>query len=406
MIALPTQCENCGKLIETKHGLGRPPRPNLCWCRYCVRVLRNTVIENHSPTATQLLNPPTAKVESSGRFDQSLKLSDACAAPGNRTQTRQANTGLALAPKHDVQGRPAHSQVTNPLKVDRRQFQISQLQQRILEDVQLFDEFIDFRRDTRDRCTIEQVEGDQTSGWPGMAKSALNLDGFDFAWQCRFNIRSKLKKKFLQKKPIAKTLATLTVQHLIADSGDETAPINEESSAEQAASEQIEGALPAGSTPPVTKAVDRDQVQALLDQYSKPDPHSHDLVVLTSVDGFTADANELVLEDRIASWRSQWGVSLLLFDPIRFQVHFDPTDIEAYSIEDLFREHSRAKQFELVIKWFEQQLPLSQSAGSLEISQELGFDEETVRLALRVVAKKHAMKLYLTPEYGLVISDH
>jgi hypothetical protein len=163
---------------------------------------------------------------------------------------------------------------------------------------------------------------------------------------------------------------------------------------------------PAGDSPLDQRSVEK--LLAELDQAKKNDDKaksaaSHRYHIVVSATGFHEDAWKFIEEPDI-SWRSE-DRSILIHDPLSQRTSFTKCDRWAYSLEGFFRTHAIDEQFQEVMSWLEQQLPLRQSVSVRALAERTGFSQKVVESAIRIFARRHQLATLESEEFGFCLED-
>lgn len=146
---------------------------------------------------------------------------------------------------------------------------------------------------------------------------------------------------------------------------------------------------------------DLDQTRKVEDKAKSAAGHRYHIVV--SATGFDEDAWKF-MEDPGIGWRME-GRSILIHDPESLRTSFTKSDRWAYSLVGFFRTPAIDEQFQEVMSWLEEQLPLRQSVSVRVLAEKTGFSPKVVESAMRIFARRHQLATLESEKFGFCLED-
>ena len=344
VIGFPKSCAQCDYTVETRHGIGEI-RDGQIICRKCVKLEQS----NARPTDVHLggksvWNKQAAKMAIHSSPDQ-----------------MDGDIGESLNTITNQSSKPQFSRDLIKRALEFRK--------RTWEDLVQFNAIHDFRTGKVLSCTIRPSFNTQVSQFDRpLLNNPVANDPSAVAWVDHYEIAAKQPAENSGSEIISK----LTIAH----------------------------AVPQFEIAPLSVA---DIDQCLNGLPCELDSH-HQCIIIGSLAGFEDANGALQKINEQKNWLEK-NTSVILFDHGNFELTWLPVDKHAYALKDLFKKHSLDDQFEIVLGYVEQQLPLVSSVSSVQIAKEMSFDESTARAALRIAAVKFKLCSYETEEYGVVISE-
>ena len=163
---------------------------------------------------------------------------------------------------------------------------------------------------------------------------------------------------------------------------------------------------PAGGSPLDQRSLEKMLVELELPKKNDDKAKSaavHRYHIVVSAAGFREDAWKFMDDPGIA-WRVE-DRSILIHDPVSQRTSFTKSDRWAYSLEGFFRTHAIDEQFQEVMSWLEQQLPLRQSVSVRAMAEKTGFSPAVVESAMRIFARRHQLATLESEEFGFCLED-
>lgn len=356
----PVHCRQCGRMIETVHGLALdsavdPESDHVC---------RNCVREEKDRSSSRVPKKPSTAVEALGEASGHLPVT------GKVTVTQQ-NPILETFIPH----------VEECLD---REYQWQCLQTGLVH-------LSRFRQLGKTKAINSKLSSDQ---------SLAQLDHKPSASACLLSNTYQISDQYRED---AGTLRVVIPRP----------PVSSVSSGSSESATSEKGPSPAVTTriEKVARPLSVDGVRNLLAASDRECSESQSksagngvVILICSTTGFEQTLLDQLVADAPPLWNQNRRV-IYLHDIRDGKTYFRTQDPSSHAFSRLLQRESSEKQFQKAVQWLESQLPLVTSLSSVDVSRTLNVEADATEAAMRAVAVSRKLEIDLTEDFGLVLSE-